>query len=522
MKHFSITFEPDGKKISIHESATILEAAGLAGIVLNTACGGKGICKKCAVKLQGGKEVLACQYKIDSDLIVTIPVTSRFLESKILTQGIEAKQKLAPDIYKKYLKTSGRTKISGLAIDIGTTTVVLKLIDMINGDCLAVESALNPQAKHGDDVISRIAYANSEEKLTELQKLIVDCINDLLQAACERAKISPMQIYEVCVVGNTTMNHLFLKMPVTGLGQAPYKAYSIDAKDFPAKDFGIKINPEGNIHTVENIASFVGSDTTAESVAVQIGSEEKMTLIVDIGTNSEIVLGNKEKLYTASCAAGPAFEGARITCGSRAVDGAIESVVANSEDIDVDVIGNSPARSICGSGLIDAAAVLCELGIIDPTGKLTQPENLPAKISKRLTEKCSEPAFILAENNGKKVLLTQRDIRQVQLAKAAIRAGIKILERKLGIKDQDLEQVFLAGAFGNFLRKESALRIGLLPSIPQERIHFIGNAACSGAQMILLNSTCRKDAGKLAKKIEHIETARENDFTSIFTDSMAF
>ncbi|GAI27809.1 unnamed protein product, partial [marine sediment metagenome] len=278
-------------------------------------------------------------------------------EQKILTRGIEAKTKIQPDIYKKYLKVDSTDKIFGLAIDIGTTTVVAKLVNMINGQSLATQADLNPQSRYGDDVISRIAYAQTEAKSAELQKTIIDCINDLIARLCSQASIKPKNIYEMCVVGNTTMNHIFLKLPVTGLGQAPYKAFSLDAKDLTTDELALQINPHANIHTVENIAGFVGSDITAVALAVDINSAQDLTLVVDIGTNGEIVLGTADKLYAASCAAGPAFEGARITCGSRAAEGAIEAVIVNENDIDLDVIGNCQPRSICGSGLIDAVAV---------------------------------------------------------------------------------------------------------------------------------------------------------------------
>jgi uncharacterized 2Fe-2S/4Fe-4S cluster protein (DUF4445 family) len=523
MKHFNITFKPDGRQISVHSGATLLDAAGQAGIILNTVCGGKGICKKCLVQLEpDGREVLACQYHINSDLTVIVPHSSRFFEHKFLTEGVVPQTKIQPDIYKKYSKFGS---VFGVAIDIGTTTVVAKLVDMTNGQLLATLADLNPQTRFGDDVISRINYAQTDVKLAELHKIIIDCINKLTVKLCKQASINANEIFEICVVGNTTMNHIFLKLPVVQLGQAPYKAFSLDAKDLSPANLALQINSAGNIHTVENIAGFVGSDTVAVALAADISSAKDLTLAVDIGTNGEIVLGNKDKLYAASCAAGPAFEGARISCGSRAMDGAIQAVVINEDDIDVDVIGNCDPLSICGSGLIDAVAVLLDLGIIDPTGRFTKPTNLPPKVFSRIVKHNNQPAFILAERRAtsdERLLLTQQDIREVQLAKAAIRAGAKLLQKKIGIVDNDIKQVLLAGAFGNYIRRESALRIGLLPKLPLERIKFIGNAAASGAEMVLLNQKCRTQAKKLARKIEYIEIAHEKDFESVFTDSMSF
>jgi uncharacterized 2Fe-2S/4Fe-4S cluster protein (DUF4445 family) len=530
MKHFTITFEPEGEQVSIHTGATIVEAAGQAGIIINTPCGGRGICKKCLVYLEPEhREVLACQYRIQSNLLVSIPSQSRYFEQQILEHGIEAETEPSLTIYEELHKKTAAEKIYGLAVDIGTTTVVVKLINMADGKCLATESALNPQTSLGDDVISRIAYAQTSEKLAQLNKIIIDCINDLVARLCKKTAIEAGDIYELCAVGNTTMNHIFLKFPIAQLGQAPYKAHSLDAYDLPAEQLMIKINRQANVHTVENIAGFVGSDTTAVALAVNIESAGKMTLIVDIGTNGEIVLGTKDKLYAASCAAGPALEGARISCGSRAAEGAIEAVVVSRDDIGLDVIGNCPPRTICGSGLIDAVAVLLDLEIIDVTGRFNQPDTLrdilPPAIISRIIKTDEQLGFILsreADVNQHDIILTQRDIRQVQLAKAAIKAGIKILMKKLGVEDADVEQIFLAGAFGNYIRPESALHIGLLPTGDTHKLHFIGNAAASGAQMILLSRQNRDHAKELARRIEYVEIAHEPDFQDIYADSMMF
>jgi len=594
MKHFSVAFKPDGKRVSVHRGATILEAAGRAGIILNTVCGRRGICGKCKVELEPEhREVFACQYKVESDIVVNIPQTSRFLEMEILKDGTSQQVTIHPTVFKRFIenipkdiktlqtalrndaltgsceltaeaaeqfeqfsdssKTAGLTavccrkggtsgctvvalepgdttnKLFGLAIDIGTTTVVGKLIDLTNGTCKATEASFNPQSIHGDDVISRIAYANTEQNLAEMHKLIIECINRLTAQLCTNAGIQPQDTYEATVVGNTTMNHMFLNLPVEQLGRAPYRAYSVDAHDRSAGDIALAINPAANIHTVENIAGFVGSDTTAVALAVGMASAEKISLAVDIGTNGELVLAAAGKLYAASCAAGPALEGARITQGSRAVTGAIQRLIVNGNDIDRDIIDGAPARTICGSGLIDTVAELLNLGIIDATGRFIQESRLKGKLPPAILERVVKDKTGLAfcldwnrENGGQPVVLTQQDIREVQLAKGAIRAGIVILLRKMGIDESQVEQVFLAGAFGNYIRPESAVRIGLLPQIPLERIRFAGNAAVSGAEMVLLDSDYRDLAGKLARKIEYIEIANEPDFQAVFADSMGF
>jgi uncharacterized 2Fe-2S/4Fe-4S cluster protein (DUF4445 family) len=530
MKHFSIIFRPDGKQISIHSGATIIEAAGQAGIILNTVCGGKGTCKKCLVYLEPeARKVLACQHRIESNLTVTIPTDSRFFEQRILTEGIDAASRIERDVYERYLPEGSTAAIYGIAVDLGTTTVVARLVDMADGQCKATEAALNPQTHFGDDVISRIAYAQAGNGFAELHETIINCINDLAVKLCRKAAIDRNDVYEICLVGNTTMGHIFLGLPISQLGRAPYAAYSLDAHDVCPGELALQMNPSGNIHTVENIAGFVGSDTTAVALAADIDSADEMTLIVDIGTNGEIVLGTKDKLYAASCAAGPALEGARITCGSRAAEGAIEAVVINENDIDLDVIGNIPPRSICGSGLIDAVAVMLDLGIIDATGRFANPSalagKLPSAIFSRIIELNGELAFCLAPApnvNERPVFLSQKDIRQLQLAKGAIQTGIVLLQKKLGLEDSDIEHILLAGAFGNYIRKQSALRIGLLPAVAADKIRFIGNAAASGSQMILLSRRCRDQARELARKIKYIEIAHEPDFQDIFADSMLF
>lgn len=517
MKHFTVTFRPDEKTVSVHAGCNLIEAAGLAGIILNSVCGQKGICGRCEVVLEPThRTVLACQYNVESDITVVIPYGSRFAEHKILTEGAGRGGAITPDIYKKYIPAADARPVYGLAIDIGTTTVVVKLVDMKTGRVIATSAELNPQTRFGDDVISRIAYASDDDKLNNLNQLIVDCINKLIALCCAGAKAGPGDIYETCIVGNTTMNHIFLKLPVNQLGQAPYKAFSVDARDLSPGESGLNMNPKGNIHCVANIAGFVGADTTAVALAGEFDRAGQMTLAIDIGTNGEVVLGTGDKLYSASCAAGPAFEGARITCGSRAVRGAIESVFVAEGNIEMDVIGGDSPRSICGSGLIDAVAVLLDTGVVDSTGRFTSRSDIE-KIG-------GEEAFVLArgEKGEPAVYLTQKDIREVQLAKGAIRTGIKLLENRLSINDNNIRQVFLSGAFGNYIRPRSAVRIGMLPDVEIGKIRSIGNAASSGAQLILLSSDCRKIAAGLAKKIQYVEIANDPQFEQVFAESIPF
>jgi uncharacterized 2Fe-2S/4Fe-4S cluster protein (DUF4445 family) len=587
MEHFTVHFLPDRQTVRIHAGATLFEAAGQADIVLVSPCGCQGTCGKCKVLIEpAGIEVLACQFRVTEDLTVTIPQASRYYHPQILLHGREKKITADPCWKKIHLdhipssivemqetlssavndfviipseftfscdpgsgpatavlhfirtrqmegwglvciEKSDPRHLYGAAVDIGTTTVVLHLADLQSGKLLATASAANPQHQHGDDVISRIHFASQSRGQEWMQRAIVDCLNVLLVQAAQTAKIKIEQIYELVAVGNTTMNHLLMKFPVFQLGQSPYKPYTVAACDVSAKQIGLKMHPQGNLHTVQNIAGFLGSDTVAAAVAAELGAEQVTTLLVDIGTNGEIMLYHQSRLYAVSCAAGPALEGARIMHGSRAMDGAIQRVVIDSQagDIDLDVIGNGAPHSICGSGLIDALAVMVQLGVIDSAGGFVDKETLsgklPSAMLNRVIEYDGQPAFVLAEGQNP-ILLTQGDVRQLQLAKAAIRAGCRILKKQAGISNLQIEKILLAGAFGNYIQKSSALRIGLLPEVPEERIHFIGNAAGGGGLEILLNRAIRDNCESLARMTGYIELATRADFQDIFTDCLMF
>ena len=419
----------------------------------------------------------------------------------------------------------------GIAVDIGTTTVVARLVNLNTSQVMATCSVGNPQGRYGADVVSRISYGENNDGLERLHQAIIECLNNLIAQTSDQSGIQGQNIYEVVVAGNTTMNHLFLKRPVQQLGQAPYKAYSLLAEDRHPTKMGLGINPAGNVHAIANIAGFVGSDTVAAALAGGLDNTDLNTLLIDIGTNGEIVYGNRSGLQAASCAAGPALEGAGIECGSPAHAGAIERVLFDGNDIDVDVIGDKPPRSICGSGLIDAIAVMLDLEIIDSMGRFYEQDEinplLPKAVRNRLISFDDKPAFVLGGNwtNGgwqDPVILTQKDIRQLQLAKAAIRAGIELLLKKAEAGTNMIQQVLLAGAFGNYIKKDNAVRIGLLPSVPLDRIHFVGNAAGSGAEMILVSQNARLLARDLAKKINYVEIAHQPEFQMLFSEFLVF
>jgi len=526
MRYCTVRFQPGGYCQSVPNGTRLLEAATLAGVALASACGGKGTCKKCQVLVgSDGRPVLACQFAVDEDIEVYVPPSSTPENHQILSFGTGRSVEVCPAI-----PLTDRTgPVYGVACDIGTTTVVAQLLDHRSGRRLATSATINPQSRRGFDVISRIQYGSTDQGLQELQRLIVSCLNGLIADLCGQTRVDCQAIHELCVVGNTTMSHLFLGFPVRQLGQAPYAAFSLDAHDVPPADLGIQINPAGSIHTVENIAGFVGADTTAVAVAVDIGRADKVTLVLDIGTNGELLLAAGGRVYAASCAAGPAFEGARISQGSRALVGAIEHVAVASTDIEIGVIGNGEPRTICGSGLIDTVAVLLDLGLLDTTGRLARaarmPPGLAGAIAARVLDTSGWAAFCLAwdrQGSHPAVALTQADIREAQLAKAAIRAGIEMLLGRAGLGTGDIGQVLLAGAFGTTLRAAGAARIGLLPDVPLDRVKSIGNAACAGAEMILLNKDCRVKAGQLARSIQYVEIARDPAFADAYAAAMAF
>ena len=418
----------------------------------------------------------------------------------------------------------------GLAVDIGTTTVVAELVDLSSGKEIAVASQSNPQIAFGDDVIGRIEYSRThEDGLRQLRERITEGINQLIAEVCEKSGIDRRNIYEMTAAGNSTMQQLFLGIPVEPIGQAPYVSAVTSAVNVPAVESGIDISPAGNVYVMPTVAAHVGGDTVAVALSTAMRHSESVNLALDIGTNGELVLGNQDRLLACSTAAGPAFEGARIKQGMRGATGAIERVYIN-DDVEVVVIGAGKCVGICGSGLIDAIAELLNVGILDFSGRMLTGDELPASLTSKLRERVIENkdglAFVLAHpeqsKQGRTIVLTQRDIREAQLAKAAISAGAIVLMRQMRIESADIEHLYLAGAFGNYVRPESARLIGLLPDVPLEKIQFVGNAAAAGAREVLICREARQHAQTLARQIEYVELAGRSEFQTLFSDCMFF
>lgn len=412
-------------------------------------------------------------------------------------------------------------RLFGCALDIGTTKIAGYLLDLNTGFVLAVDSLMNPQISYGEDVISRINYASKGSgELAEMQKLVIGGINQILRRLVNKTGVSPEEIYEMTAVGNTAMHHLFLGICPKYVALSPYPPVTKRSIDIKARDLGVEINRNGNIHVLPLIGGFVGADTVAVILATRIYEMDDICMALDIGTNTEVVLGNRDKLLACSCASGPAFEGAHIKHGMRAASGAIEKVKINPENLEVEyqTIDGVKPRGICGSAMIDSVAEMFKAGLIDVFGTFNK--NIS---SERLRVGGDGYEFVLAWGNetatGSDIVITQRDIREIQLAKAAIHAGCTILMRKMGVRESDISTLFIAGAFGSYIDPKSARTIGMYPEIPLSRVKVVGNAAGTGARMALVSKPIREKAEEISRKVNYIELGAERDFQAEFFNS---
>ncbi len=419
----------------------------------------------------------------------------------------------------------------GLACDIGTTTVVAMLMDLRSGAPLAVASNLNGQATYGADVISRISYTMTEPNgLATLQRKVVETLNGLIQQVTARAGVPRERIYEVVAAGNATMQHLLLGIDPEPISVVPFIPALDKWATVKARSIGLEVHPEAPLSVFPCCGAYVGGDIVAGLIATGVAQEDKLRLFVDVGTNGEIALGSAKRTITTAAPAGPAFEGAQIRCGMRATTGAIEGVKITPEQIHLQTIGDALPVGICGSGLIDAVAEMVRVGILDRSGKLLTREEAepvlgPFLASRLVTLDGGLRAFVLAteeEAGGAAVVLTQRDVRELQFAKAAIATGIAILCRELGVEPHQIEEVLLAGSFGSYINPASARRIGLVPDVPLSRIKAVGNSAGEGAKMALLSFRERAKAAALPERVEYYELSGRVDFNEAFVDQLPF
>ncbi len=403
--------------------------------------------------------------------------------------------------------------IFGLAVDIGTSTIVACLVDLATGKVMGVKSVENPQMIFGDDVVSRILYGSqSKRNLMGLQRLVAKFVNFLLQEASKEANVKTRNIYEMTVVGNTAMHHLFLGIQPKHLSLAPYVPAVKRSLTVKAKELGIRINPQSYIHVLPVVAGYVGADAVADVLATGIHKTEKMSLLVDIGTNGEIFVGNKQGILSCSCAAGPAFEGAHVKNGMRAYLGAIEKIRIDPEtyDVDYETIGEVKPIGICGSGIVDAIAEMFKCRIINSRGRINKIASPRLRVRDNYTE------FVIARKEetdiGIDIVVTQKDIDETQLAKAAFHTGCAILMKRKMVTSDDIDQLLIAGAFGRYINPESIRFIGLVPDIPAKKIKFVGNTALSGAKMALLSREAKKEVDSLSRWINYLELAADSDF----------
>jgi uncharacterized 2Fe-2S/4Fe-4S cluster protein (DUF4445 family) len=410
----------------------------------------------------------------------------------------------------------------GIALDLGTTSVVAELVDLISSESLGTSACLNPQAEYGGDVLTRISFAAQHTNgMQILQKKIVEGINNLIDRLTGEQNLCSEDIFEVVVAGNTTMLHLLMGVSPHSLAQSPYRPVFTQQMEVSATELGVHMAARGMVTVLPSAAAFVGADIVAGLLAIGHYSYSKITLFIDIGTNGELVVSRNGKLVGTSSAAGPALEGMNISCGCRAESGAIEGVIIDSNcHINLEVIGDGKPKGICGSGLVDLVAELVRCGVIEANGRFAKKDKLVPMLASRLVDVDERPAFLVSEVGH--IYISQKDVRQVQLAKGAIAAAIELLLKELDISCTDVEEVLVAGAFGAHLKPSSLIGIGLLPPVCQGKIRFVGNTAKAGAMAVLLNRQAAMDVVEIAQAIKVIDLSCQPEFQDCFIKSLSY
>ena len=553
-----VVFLPAGQTVDVEAGATILEAARIAGVVIEAPCNGSGTCGKCKVRLEeaslGHVElygrhklsedetrrgyVLACQSRIHGDVAVTIEGMTGSDGLKIVSDGVSRSFEIGPAISKRFSGAESLTYVTadgdvigtesgdttgdqfGVVVDIGTTTLVASLVDLRTGTELGSASSLNPQATHAQDVLSRIKFASSAEGLDFMYSELTAEVNAMLSQIATAANVDPSSIYEVVYSGNTCMLHLATATDPTSLGKSPYEPALYGGSCISARDLGLKVSDFGRVYLPPIIAAYVGADITSGILAAGLEKRSGNVLFVDIGTNGEVVLSKDGALTSTSTAAGPAFEGMNITFGMRAAPGAIEGFEITDDGFNINTIGDAAPEGICGSGLFDIVGELAVHGVIGRTGRFARADSasLPAFLRDRITHVNSKPVFKIANE----VYISQDDIRQVQLAKGAIRAGIEVLLAHSNLSSADLDEVLIAGSFGYHLQEKSILSIGLLPRKVEGRISFLGNTSKSGGTIFLLDRSSRDSLADLTGTVSVVELSKYEGFDRVFASHLGF
>ncbi len=539
----TVSLTDDGAPLVVEVGCSVQGVARQNDIDIMATCGGRGRCRSCRIKLVEGtvtEPSVADQSQLSKD-----EITEGYRLACQCYPRASASYAISPPNHEtsfQILNDAGQQQLPesinpaeenetpyGIAFDIGTTTVVGYLMDLTTGASLASVSGLNPQTVFGGDVISRIGFA--AEKPTHVKKLhqrIATFLSDLSQQACDQVGISRSEICKVTVVGNTCMHHLLLGIDPTPLGCAPYEPVFTEAYLCPARKCGLKLHENAQAYLLPIVAGFVGADTVGMILSAKLASSTGIVIAADIGTNAEVVLRTDHGLIACSSPAGPALEGGQIHDGMRAAYGAVDKVTAG-EDIIIHTIGDAPPLGVCGSGLIDSVAVLLDLGIIDKTGRMhTEPKApLSPAIEARLRKgESGMPEFVLVwaadSGNHLDIVLTQGDVRQLQLAKAAIMSGVQALLQQVEMDCDSIDAFLLAGGFGNYINIRNARRIGLIPDLADDRIHYIANAAGLGAQLTLLSDRCRRQAEQIAIETKHLPLAGLEGFQKIYLGTMGF
>lgn len=554
----NIYFAIEKKSIAVEAKTTIQKAADKAGIQLETPCGGAGTCGKCKVRVSDLEKVemlasakklsdadrennivMACKTKVIGDVTVYTSIDKEVNQTmQIISKGKTLEVTLKNSFTKKYIEhethvyragelaaieEGDTTKwLYGLTVDIGTTTLVTALIDCLSGEEIDAISSLNPQCQYAQDVVSRINYtSNTDNGLQVLYKAVLDEINHMLSELCERNNIEPQYIYEAVYSGNTTMVHLATNTDPYSIGQYPYVPIIKGGNCISAAENGLQIASCGQIYLPPIISSYIGADIVSGVLASELDQMNKNVLFIDIGTNGEMVLTLNGKMTATSTAAGPAFEGMNITFGMRAGSGAIESFeIDEAYQVKVKTIGDKKAKGICGSGLFDIVGELVRVGVIEKNGRIIKADRctLPPSIKDRITKYEGKAAFQITED----VYLTLMDIRQIQLAKSAIRAGIEAMIGLNEVSSKEIDLVYIAGSFGYHLKPKSLIHVGIVPAELESRIRFIGNTSKTGGSAFLLNTDCREKMKNTVKKITALELSTYPNFEALFVNCMSF
>ncbi|MGB9693248.1 MAG: ASKHA domain-containing protein, partial [Fervidobacterium sp.] len=460
--------------------------------------------------LEAMSQKIAEEWDVDYEILKTLPNVLRCANWEV-TVTIRDNRILNVE------KGDTLSKIYGFVVDVGTSKIVGHLVDLTTGRTVGVGAIENPQLIYGADIITRTVFAVNGKGLKKLQELSIKGINSILNEICSKAGVDPNDIYEVLAVGNSIILHILFLVQPKYLALSPFTPAFRKAPELPARELNIKINPGGFVSTLPIVAGFVGGDAVADCLATGIHKSNKNTLLLDIGTNTEILLGNRKGLFCCSCAAGPAFE-SYVDYGMKALEGAIEEVsIDQNYEVRYKTIGGSKPVGICGSALVQIVSEMFKRGIIDHTGTFN---------SSLKTQRITDDGFILASRNetatGREIKITHKDVDEIILAKAAIRTGCSILMRKMNLKDEDIERVFIAGDFGSALNLESLICIGLLPNIPLplQKIKKVGNASVEGAKMCLISRDMKKEISRILSKIRYVELTVDPEFENEFIKNL--